>query len=61
MRLSDIEELGLPPGTKALPLDGSIHRVADLAGRGLNLLCGDLPVPVTVLKRSALDNNLKEM
>jgi D-serine dehydratase len=53
--------MGLPAGTKGLPLDGSILRVGDLAGRGLNLLRGDLPVPVAVLKRSALDNNLAEM
>jgi D-serine dehydratase len=51
----------LPAGTKGLPLDGSILRVGDLAARGLNLLRGDLPVPVAVLKRSALDNNLREM
>ena len=51
----------LPPGTKGLPLDGSIVRLADLAGRGLNLLRGDLPVPVAVVKRSALENNLSVM
>ena len=51
----------LPPGTKGLPLDGSIVRLADLAGRGLNLLRGDLPVPVAVVKRSALENNLRVM
>ena len=61
MRLSDIADMGLPPGTKGLPLDGSILRVGDLAGRGLNLLRGDLPMPAAVLKRSALDNNLRVM
>ena len=61
MRLSDIANADLPPGTKGLPLDGSIVRVADLAGRGLNLLRGDLPMPVAVLKHSALDNNLRAM
>ena len=61
MRLSDICDMGLPPGTKGLPLDGSILRVGDLAGRGLNLLRGDLPMPAAVLKRSALDNNLRVM
>jgi D-serine dehydratase len=60
-RLSDIEEMTLPPGTKGLPLDGSIERIGDLAGRGLNLLRGDLPMPVAVMKRSALDNNLRAM
>ena len=61
MRPSDITNAQLPPGTKALPLDGSIQRVGDLAGRGLNVLRGDLPVPIAVLKHSALENNLAEM
>lgn len=61
LRLSDIEDMGLPAGTKGVPLDGSILRVGDLAGRGLNLLRGDLPMPAAVLKRSALDNNLRVM
>ena len=51
----------LAPGTKGLPLDGSIARPADLTGRSLNPLRGDLSMPVAVLKRSALDNNLKVM
>jgi len=61
MRLSDIANADLPPGTKGLPLDGSIRCVGDIAGRRLNLLRGDLPMPVAVLKQSALDNNLREM
>ena len=61
MHLRDITDVDLPPGTKGLPLDGSIRRVADLADRGLNLLRGDLPMPVAVLKRSALNNNLWAM
>ena len=61
MRLSDITNMPLPAGTKGLPLDGSIVRPADLTGRGLNVLRGDLPMPVAVLKRSALDNNLAVM
>ena len=61
LRLTDIENTPLPPGTKGLPLDGSIVRLADLTGRGLNVLRGDLPMPVAVLKKSALDNNLQVM
>ena len=61
MRSSDIANLVLPPGTKGIPLDGSVVRVGDLAGRGLNLLRGDLPMPVAVLKRAALENNLETM
>jgi D-serine dehydratase len=51
----------LAAGTKGLPLDGSIARPGDLIGRGLNLLRDDLPMPVAVLKRSALNNNLQVM
>lgn len=61
MHLSDIANADLPPGTKGLPLDNSIRCVGDIAGRRFNLLRGDLPMPVAVLKRSALDNNLREM
>src|SRR5688500_18241804 len=61
MHLSDIANADLPPGTKGLPLDGSIRCVGDIAGRRMHLLRGDLPMPVAVLKRSALDNNLREM
>ena len=61
MHLSDIVNADLPPGTKGLPLDGSIRCAGDIAARGFNLLRGDLPMPVAVLKHSALDNNLREM
>lgn len=61
MHLSDITNADLPPGTKGLPLDGSIRCVGDLAARGLNLLRDDLPMPVAVLKHSALENNLRAM
>jgi len=61
LRLSDVASTPLPPGTKGLPLDGSIRRIDDLRGRRLNLLRGDLPVPVALLKRSALNANLAAM
>lgn len=61
MRLGDIDDLILAPGTKAIPLDGSIRTVGDLDKAGLNLLAGDLPMPAAVLKRSALTNNLAVM
>jgi D-serine dehydratase len=61
LRLSDIANMPLAPGTKGLPLDGSIVQLGDLAGRGLNVLRGDLPVPIALLKRSALENNLEVM
>jgi D-serine dehydratase len=61
LSLRDIANTPLPAGTKGVPLDGSIVRPADLTGRGLNVLHGDFPMPVAVLKRSALDNNLRVM
>jgi D-serine dehydratase len=61
LSLSDIANTPLPAGTKGLPLDGSIVRPADLNARGLNVLRGDFPMPVAVLKRSALENNLRVM
>ncbi|MET3666144.1 amino acid deaminase [Caulobacter sp. 1776] len=61
MGLGDIDDLRLAPGTKAIPLDGSIRTVGDLATAGLNLLAGDLPMPAAVLKRTALTNNLAVM
>ncbi len=61
MRLHDIATALLPPGTKGLPLDESITQLGELAGRGLSLLHGALPMPAAVLKRSALNNNLAAM
>ena len=51
----------LDESANRLPLDGSIRCVGDIAARRFNLLRGDLPMPVAVLKQSALDNNLREM
>jgi D-serine dehydratase len=41
---------GVPPGAGAL-------RLGEVGRRGWNLLQGDLPLPVAVLKRAALDHN----
>ncbi|MBO9706636.1 MAG: amino acid deaminase [Caulobacter sp.] len=57
----DLDGLELAPGTKAIPLDGSVRRLGDLAGRGLSLLGGDIPMPAAVLRRAAIDNNLAVM
>lgn len=59
--LADLDALVLAPGTKAIPLDGSVRRLGDLAGRRLSLLGGDIPFPAAVLKRAAIDNNLSVM
>lgn len=59
--LADLDALPLTPGTKAIPLDGSVRRLGDLGGRGLSLFGGDIPFPAAVLKRAAIDNNLSVM
>jgi len=58
---ADLSTLVLAPGTKAVPLDGSVKTLGDLSGRGLSLLGGDIPMPAAVLKRAAIDNNLLVM
>ncbi|AYV48680.1 hypothetical protein CFHF_19270 [Caulobacter flavus] len=58
---AELDALPLAPGTKAVPLDGSVRTLGDLAGRGLSLLGGDIPMPAAVLKRAAIDNNLSVM
>jgi len=61
MSLADLDALHLAPGTKAIPLDGSVRRLGELAGRSLSLFGGDIPFPAAVLKRAAIDNNLSVM
>ncbi|KQZ21973.1 hypothetical protein [Caulobacter sp. Root1472] len=61
MSLADLDALDLAPGTKAIPLDGSVQRLGELAGRSLSLFGGDIPFPAAVLKRAAIDNNLSVM
>ncbi|PVM77618.1 amino acid deaminase [Caulobacter radicis] len=61
MSPADLDTLVLAPGTKAVPLDGSVRTLGDFSGRGLSLLGGDIPMPAAVLKRAAIDNNLSVM
>ncbi len=58
---ADLENLVLAPGTKGIPLDGSVRTLGDLAGRSFSLLDGDIPMPAAVLRRAAIDNNLSVM
>ena len=61
MSLADLDSLTLAPGTKAIPLNGSVRTLGDLTGQALNLLEGDIPMPAAVLRRAAIDNNLAVM
>ncbi len=61
MKISQIEDQlisdcfkGIPGGTPALPL-------VDIATQGWNLLREDLPLPVAVLRESAIENNSRWM
>lgn len=60
--LDPLRRAPLPPGTKGLPpgLPGDFA-AQDIAGRGWNLLRGDVPLPAAVLRRSRLDGNIEAM
>ena len=49
------------PESKSFPLAAEPCRASEIAQRGWNVLADDLPFPVAVLKRSALQHNLKWM
>lgn len=54
---SDIDDLRLDGLTKGVPGGTTPFRLADIGARNWNLLREDLPLPLAVLKRSALDHN----
>ena len=51
----------LQAGMKGYPHGHAAMRCADVAQRGWNVLAGDLPLPLAVLKREALEHNLAWM
>jgi D-serine dehydratase len=51
----------LGPGDKGFPHTQAPLRAGDVAACGWNLLAGDLPLPLAVLKRGALEHNLAWM
>ncbi|MBL8349671.1 MAG: amino acid deaminase [Burkholderiaceae bacterium] len=62
--MNDIDNLLDPligPGFKGFPLDHPALRRSELAATGWNVLAGDLPLPLAVLKREALEHNLAWM
>ncbi|MCG8545955.1 MAG: hypothetical protein MJE12_17295 [Alphaproteobacteria bacterium] len=54
---TEIDGLRLDGLTKGIPGGTSPFRLADIGARNWNLLREDLPLPLAVLKRSALDHN----
>ena len=57
LRLDLIEQLPLPAWTKGFPAEAENLRLGDIAGRGWNLLAGQLPLPLATLRESALRRN----
>lgn len=54
-------ELLLDSSYKGFPFTAAPCRASEIAGRGWNVLAGDLPLPLAVLSRPALDHNLAWM
>ena len=57
MTLDDIRATILDGRTKGIPGTAAPFALADIGGKGWNVLREDLPLPLMVLKRSALDHN----
>ena len=55
------EEFLLDHRCKGYPLHAAPSRPADLGQRGWNVLAGDLPLPIAVIRESALAHNLAWM
>jgi D-serine dehydratase len=57
MNLDSLLQTNLDRCVKGVPPAAAPLRLGDVAARGWNLLKGDLPLPVAVIKRAALDHN----
>jgi D-serine dehydratase len=61
MRLESIAASVLNSLIKGVPPTAAPFALGDIAGRGWNLLRGDLPMPVAVVKRRAVEHNSRWM
>jgi len=59
--MTELPEFILDAGCKGYPPAAPACRAGQIAGHGWNVLAGDLPYPLAVLKRSALAHNLAWM
>lgn len=57
MQLDDLRATRLDGRTKGIPGTAEPFALRDIAGKGWNVLREDLPLPLLLLKRSALDHN----
>jgi D-serine dehydratase len=58
--MNDLDTM-LRPGLKGFPHGHAPIRRSDIAAAGWNVLAGDLPLPIALLKREALEHNLAWM
>ena len=58
---NDLIDPLLQPGLKGYPLTAAPRRRSEVAAAGWNVLAGDLPLPLAVLKREALEHNIAWM
>ena len=56
-----LENHVVDPTTKGFPLDAPAMRVADIGDQGWNVLEGDLPLPLAVIRRDVLTTNSRWM
>ena len=59
--MNDFLDPLLAPGTKGYPLTQAPRRLSQIGSAGWNVLAGDLPLPLAVIKRDALAHNLAWM
>lgn len=57
LNLAELEGQVLDRSTKGLPPNGAPLRLGDVGTRGWNMLAGDLPLPLAVIRRSVLEAN----
>src|SRR4030095_10402556 len=59
--LDELDRQPIDPLTKGFPAGVAPVALGAIAKQGWNLLAGDLPAPVAVLRKSALDHNARWM
>jgi D-serine dehydratase len=59
--MNDILDSTIGPGTKGYPLTQAPRRLSEIGAAGWNVLAGDLPLPLAMIKRDALAHNLAWM
>ncbi|RQP23357.1 amino acid deaminase [Piscinibacter terrae] len=61
MNHDDLIDPWIGPGDKGFPQTLERMRASEIADRGWNVLAGDLPLPLAVLRRDELEHNLRWM